>query len=282
MAYEAQISRANPSAIVLLVDQSGSMKNPFGRQPDKRKADGVAEIINDLLYNLTIQCTKSAGIHDFLQLGIVGYGLAVGSAFKGNLAGRSLVRVGELANNPLRIQERSWVEKDFAGQDVVKKTKRPIWVEPEANGKTPLAEALTLAAQWLREFLGQFPGCFPPLVINLTDGMPSAEPRPQARALCELQSQDGRVLLFNVHLSEQAAAPVEFPSREDGLPDNFAKLLFRISSVLPPKYVGMARAAGMPVEDQSRGFVFNADFVAVHKFLDFGTKTQQTNPGASR
>ena len=87
-----------------------------------------------------------------------------------------------------------------------------------------------------------------------------------------LASKDGRVLLFNVHLSDKQVAPVEFPAAEEGLPDNFARLLFRMSSELPPRLLEAARADGYPAEDGARGFVFNADLVGVVRFLDIGTR----------
>ncbi len=43
MPYSAEISRTNPTAILFLLDQSSSMLEPFGGQPDRRKADGVAD-----------------------------------------------------------------------------------------------------------------------------------------------------------------------------------------------------------------------------------------------
>ena len=44
MSYEAEISRSNPSCFVFLIDQSGSMGDPFGGAGEhRRKADGVAE-----------------------------------------------------------------------------------------------------------------------------------------------------------------------------------------------------------------------------------------------
>jgi len=43
MPYSAEISRANPTCLLFLVDQSSSMLEPFGAQPDKQKAEGVAQ-----------------------------------------------------------------------------------------------------------------------------------------------------------------------------------------------------------------------------------------------
>jgi hypothetical protein len=45
-----------------------------------------------------------------------------------------------------------------------------------------------------------------------------------------------------------------------------------MSSALPPQLVEAARAGGLAVGPQARGFVFNADLVAVIRFLDVGTR----------
>ena len=85
------------------------------------------------------------------------------------------------------------------------------------------------------------------------------------------------MLLFNLHLSSQGERPIEFPDREEDLPDDFARLLFRMSSPLPPPMQAQARHAGFAVSDGTRGFVFNADLASVVRFLDIGTRVDFKN-----
>ena len=96
------------------------------------------------------------------------------------------------------------------------------------------------------------------------------------KELRELASQDGHVLLFNAHLSDKQNNPIEFPQDESGLPDDFARLLFRMSSELPPKLMEGAKGSGFAVGPKSRGFVFNADLVSIIRFLDIGTRVAQS------
>jgi hypothetical protein len=276
MPYSSEISRTNPTCFLFLVDQSSSMLEPFGRQPEKQKADGVAEAINRLLQNLVLKCAKSGGVRDYFHVGLVGYGGKVGPAFGGALAGQALVPVTALANSPLRVEQRTRKVDDGAGGLVEQTYKFPVWFEPSATGRTPMCQALGLAKQYLEGFLKQYPNCYPPLVLNITDGMSTdGDPLPAAKALRGLASADGEVLLFNAHVSVKPAYPVEFPAAEDGLPDNFARLLFRMSSPLPPRLIDAARAEGYPAGPGARGFVFNADLVAVIRFLDLGTRVSQ-------
>ncbi|HEY7315800.1 MAG TPA: vWA domain-containing protein [Gemmataceae bacterium] len=277
MPYAAEITRTNPTCFVFLVDQSSSMLEPFGGQPDKKKAEGVADAINRLLQNLILKCAKSDGIRDYFYVGVIGYGGRVVSALGGNLAGQTLVPISAIANNPLRVEQRTRKVDDGAGGILEQKFKFPLWFEPKATGKTPMCEALKLAKQYLDVFLGRFPACYPPLVVNITDGMATdGDPRPPAKSVQQLVSQDGNVLIFNAHVSATQALAIEFPAIEDHLPDNFAKLLYRMSSPLPPRLFEAARADKFPVQSGARGFVFNADLVSVVRFLDIGTRVAQT------
>ena len=277
MPYSAEISRTNPTAILFLLDQSSSMLEPFGSQPEKRKADGVADALNRLLQNLVLKCAKADGIRDFFHVGMIRYGGRVESAFGGALAGATLAPVSKIANNPLRVEMRTRKADDGAGGLIDQNFKFPIWFEARPTGRTPMCEALAKAKEYLKAFLGVQPNCYPPLVINITDGQPTdGDPRDPAKELCGLASKDGNVLLFNAHLSDKQNRPIEFPSEESGLPDDFAKLLFRMSSELPPKLLDAAKADRFPVKPKSRGFVFNADLVAVIRFLDIGTRVAQT------
>lgn len=273
MPYIAEISRTNPSCFLFLIDQSGSMRDSFGVDSGRRKADGVADAINRLLQNLVIKCAKTEGVRDYYNVGVIGYGHRPGPAFAGALAGRELVPVSEVAANPARVDERVKKVDDGAGGLVDQSVKFPIWFDPIANGGTPMCQALGRATTILQGWLSSHPDCFPPIVINITDGEATdGDPTGPAQALAALTSTDGNVLLFNLHLSSQKATPVEFPDTEDVLPDTYAKTLFNMSSKLPEYMRGIAQEEGFKASENTRGFVFNADIVSVIRFLDIGTR----------
>lgn len=127
MPYSAEISRANPSCFVFVIDQSASMLELLEttvlqpvEQPltadgkaythggqGRSKADAVADAVNRLLQDLAIKCAKSEGIRDYYHVAVIGYGESVGPAFTGPLAGRELVPISEIGNSPARIEERT-------------------------------------------------------------------------------------------------------------------------------------------------------------------------------
>jgi hypothetical protein len=253
------------------------MAKPFGGQPEKQKADGVADAINRLIQNLILKCAKSDGVRDYLYVSVIGYGGRAAPALGGKLAGQTLVPLSVIADSPLRVEQRTRKVDHGAGGISEQSFKFPLWFEAKARGRTPMCEALKLATQYLEVFLGRFPACYPPLVINITDGAATdGNPLPAAKSVQQLASNDGNVLLFNAHISSTQALPIEFSSSSDGLPDNFAKLLFRMSSPLPPPLFEAARADKFTVYAGARGFVFNANLVSVIRFLDIGTRTAQS------
>ncbi len=276
MPYSAEISRTSPTCLLFLIDQSTSMDGPFGGQPGKKKSEGVADSINRLLQNLVLKCAKSDGIRDYFHVGVIGYGDGVQSALGGALAGRHLVPISAVANNPLRVEQRTRKVDDGAGGLLEQSFKFPVWFEPVAQGQTPMCQALTLATRVTQEFVTQSPEGFPPLVVNITDGRASdADPRPAAAALRDLGTTDGNVLLFNAHLSSTPSPPVVFPAGAEELADPYARHLFKMSSELPTRLFDAARADGFDVIFGARGFVFNADLVSVIRFLDIGTRVAQ-------
>jgi hypothetical protein len=274
MAYSAEISRANPSCFVFLIDQSASMADVFGAgEGNQKKADGVADAINRLLQNLVLKCARDEGIRDFFHVAVIGYGAQVGPAFSGVLAGRQLVPISEVGNSPARVDQRNKKIPDGAGGIVDQSVRFPIWFDPIANGGTPMSQALGQAKSIIETWLSQHPSCFPPIVINITDGEASdGDPTNAADEIRKLKSTDGQVLLFNIHCSSQRAQPIGFASTEAGLPDQFAQQLFRISSVLPPQMAHVAHTEGFNTTEGARGFVFNAGMVEVIKALDIGTR----------
>lgn len=273
MPYSAEISRTNPACVLLLIDQSKSMAEPFAGQPDQRKCDGVADAVNRLIQNLVLKCAKADGVRDYFRVGLIGYGGDVSAGLGGALPDDVLVPVSTLADHPLRVEDRTRLVSDGAGGTVEQTVKFPVWFDPTARGRTPMAAAFEAAEQVVANFILAHPDAYPPIVLNITDGRPSdANPQPVVKRIKGLATSDGPVLVFNLLLSADPKPPVYFLGDDELLVDAYGKLLFRLSSRLPPKLLAAARADGFAVKPGARGVVFNADLVAVVRFLDIGTR----------
>jgi len=278
MPYSADISRANPGCFLFLVDRSGSMEGALAGQPGHRKMDQAADAINRILDAVSQRCSSGLDIRDYFHVGILGYNTdnggrpAIASALAGTSPEQPFLPISQVVETA-QVVERAVRESDGAG-GVIEVTRRfPVWLEPHAEYGTPMCEALNYAAQALANWVGQYPDSFPPIVINVSDGRATdGDPEPLARGIMELQTSDGNALVFNVHLSEMATMPVQFPDSEEGLPDELAVLLFRMSSVLPEGSRNLAASLDLTMNENSRGFVFNADMTSLVQFLDIGTR----------
>jgi hypothetical protein len=270
--YSAEISRSNPSCFLFLIDQSGSMSDSFGAST---KAGSVSDAINRLLQNLIIKCAKSEGIRDYYHVGVIGYGASVGPAFGGVLAGKELVPISEIADHPIRLEKRLKKVLDGAGGLVDQLVKFPVWFDPVAKGGTPMCEALNTAHGILSQWISEYAHCFPPVVIHITDGESTdGDPTAAMEQLRTLSTDDGDVLLFNVHISgNPSAASVRFPATADGLPDPYSRMLYEGSSNLTQFMLWVANQEHqLNLSDGARGFVLNADLTLVVQALDIGTR----------
>src|SRR5256885_15058628 len=114
MPYQAEISRSNPTCFLFLVDQSGSMSDPFAGSSGRSKADDLATILKRLLASLVIRCSKDEGVRAYFEVGVLGYGGGkVASVL--DVSAEEIVPIAQLADAPLRIEDRVQKVPDGAG-----------------------------------------------------------------------------------------------------------------------------------------------------------------------
>ncbi|MCY1295070.1 hypothetical protein D9M70_443920 [compost metagenome] len=242
-------------------------------ETEQTKAQFVADVLNKTLYQLVIRCTRSEGVRNYFEVGVIGYGGdTVKSGFAGALAGRILHPLSDVEANPLRIEERTKRVPDGAGGLVDQKTKFPVWFEPTSAGGTPMSAAMRTAAEALVEWCDTHPESYPPTIIHVTDGQSTdGDPTAIADALRQLSTNDGQCLLFNLHISTAGGQPVVFPSSDGGL-DDYGKLLLNMSSPFPAHLIGPAKEKGYDVSSESRFFGYKAGYEAIVDFFDIGTR----------
>lgn len=266
MPYSAEISRRNPVCMMFLLDQSGSMSAPFAGE-EITKAEGAADAINKIIRALIERSSKAEGVRDYFDVAVIGYGSRENWA--GPLIGQKFVKTSSLAKEAELVER---MEKASDGSEIKKRV--PIWFKPVANNGTPMCKALDLAYNWLKEWISEHPNAHHPIVFNITDGESTdGDPVPYAKKIMELSTSDGHVLVSNCHISETKASPLLFPAKEGEFPpDEFAKVLFNMSSELPEPMLKVAISEFKLGEKGSRAFAFNADSKALIYFLDIGTR----------
>lgn len=263
--YQAQIRRDNPTCILFIIDQSGSMNDAaMGTQRAKKQA--VASVLNRFLYNMTIRCAQGEGneVYPYFHVGVVGYSNdSAQSIFTGALQGRNLVTISELASHA-RLQQT---------QEGGRLVTQRVWFDAFATGGTPMCAALKLGGDIVSDFIVNHNECYPPMVVHITDGESTdGDPTQEALRISNLESRDGKVLFFNLHISSISSTGIIFPSSDAGLPDSFARMLFGMSSVLPQRIIEDAGKQGYGINHGARAFSFNTDMSQLTSILDVGSR----------
>ncbi len=275
MSYTKEINRKNPTCFLFVIDQSGSMDEQM--VGGSIKSEFVADVLNRTIAETIVRCTKADGVRDYFDIGVIGYGEdRVGSAFGGALSGRTLVPISEIESNPLRIEER---EQDVdTGDGVLDRVlvKFPVWIDPQHDGGTPMCTAMRMIAETVAEWCDTHPSSYPPTVVHVTDGQSTdGNPEDIAEAIKGISTDDGEVLMFNLHVDTESGDEILFPSSEDELPDDYAKLLFRMSSTIPGHLISVAQNMGCDVTGDSRFFAYKAGMDFIGHFFEIGTRASQ-------
>ncbi|OWY19430.1 hypothetical protein C7N43_38580 [Sphingobacteriales bacterium UPWRP_1] len=279
-SYSAKIRRDQPTALVFLIDQSGSMSGGslVINGVTMNKAHAAALIINTALDELLKKSTKDKELRNYIDFAIIGYGKegTASMAWTGKLSGKTWVTTEELGEhaNKTTISHKV-VFPDGSFEEETRQVKS--WFNPVSSGNTPMLSAIRLATDLINQWIGSHPSSYPPVVINITDGEATDAKPPQlleaAEKLKQLRTNDGKVLFLNCNLSSAAGASVIFPSDKAELPqNNYAHLLFDMSSVMPEKYRVEIEQAKKTVSGANyKGMTFNADGSLLVQFITIGS-----------
>lgn len=283
MAYTAQITRNTPTAFIFLVDHSVSMRkmtNLFGEE--MTMAEAAARIVNRQINELVYRCIKSNETRHYYDIAVIGYGERAYSGWNGDLEGRDFVSPEELREHPFKkIITRE--EKRTRKGVFVKEVEKVQWVEAQHDGSwTRLHEAFSKTQQLLNQWMEKHhdKDCYPPTIINITDGEFNGATREsllqQANELKSMFTNDGNVILFNIHFTaSKSAAEVVCPIEISELHgNNYAETLFNMSSLLPERYnADISRCLNDNRTGRHRAMGVNADATTLIKLMDIGTPT---------
>lgn len=243
--YSCPITRANPTAFVFLLDQSGSMsERTIHDGVEQTKAQALSMATNALLDELIDRCRRQTGFYDYYHIAVLGYS---GLGVRNLLSERGFVTPSELAVRtvPSQVTTRECLLPD--GSTVMTTTLNNRWVEPLATGVTPMYEALVRALQMTDRLCNteRFRSSYPPTIINITDGEATDATAEQLLGIAErirrTSTLYGQTLLMNINLSKDISSKaVVFPTTPEELPENrHARLLYEMSSELPSRYTQM-------------------------------------------
>lgn len=282
-AYTAQITRNTPTAFIFLIDQSVSMQNYttlYGEEMPM--AEAVARIVNHQLNELVLRCVKGSETRDYYDIAIIGYGENAYSGWKGELEGRDFVKPSELKEHPYKKITTKKETRTRKGVKVVE-VEEVQWIEAEATqGWTRVHLAFEKAKGLLDEWMEKHhdKDCYPPTIINITDGEFNGATKEyvlqQANELKSMFTNDGNVILFNIHISANKAVCVTCPASKDEVSfSSLATTMYEMSSLLPMRYsdrIADLRGDGTP-NNRYTAMSINADMSTLIQLMDIGTPT---------
>lgn len=280
--YTAQITRNTPTAFIFLVDQSVSMKRITTLNGEQMSlAEAVARIVNNQINELVYRCIKTTEVRHYYDIAIIGYGHEVYSGWNGVLAGRDFVSPEELKNNPFKkitVKE----EKRTRKGTMIKEIDKVQWLEARCDGNwthvhQAFDKAKALLDQWMQEHHEK--DCYPPTIINITDGQFNHATREQivqqANELKAMFTNDGNVLLWNIHITPNNMEQVLLPIGKNELKgDKYSELLYDMSSLLPTRYnQAISDIRGDSVDSRHVAMATNTDMSTLIQLMDIGTPT---------
>ncbi len=281
--YTAQITRNTPTAFIFLVDHSVSMEqSTYLNGEEMTMAEAAARIVNNQINELVLRCVKMGETRHYYDIAVVGYGVDAYSGWQGELEGRDFVSPEELKNHPFtKIVTRKETRTRKGVQ--VKEVEQVQWVSARHDGSwTHYHKAFDYARNLLDEWMMEHhdKDCYPPTVIHITDGeynhATKDEVMQKANELKAMFTNDGNVILFNIHFtSELGAEPVACPIDKSELDENaLAEDLFDMSSLLPERYnPDIARCLNDTRAGRHVAMGVNADATTLIKLMDIGTPT---------
>lgn len=283
--YEQSITRRHRTAFLIAIDGSGSMAEQVSFQGQRTsKAEAVAAITNNLLFELIERARRSDGVRDYYDLAVISYG---GDDRIEPLLSRELtwIPVSELAAGTAPVSTTTVEFRLPDGRSSLREIPSPRWIAPRASGQTPMYEALAtvrdLVSEWtLRPENAE---SFPPVVFNITDGEATDCDDADLRAVCDqikaLGTTDGNALVINIHIAVgDGIRPLLFPeTAEAGYANRYAALLYDCSSEMPALFNEAIRATKGPgAMPPFRGMSYNASMAELISILNIGSISLKT------
>lgn len=275
---EKQWSSATPGLLIILLDQSGSMMEPY--EGGKNRTEFASLVVNKVIDNIIQKNFDGDAPKNRCFISVIGYNHNVKELCSGWLK--------DLDESPIRYETLKKKQPDGAGGLVEVEVKQPVWVEPITHdGTTNMLGAFRMAKDLANQWINDNPDFPAPVIINISDGVPyydGQDPREcmkettaLAQEIMNMSNADGNVLIFNAQID--SVPTVKYPTSKSELSDEAGQFLYDITSVMPDSYNAAASKNELPVKNGSKVCVFGADGVDLIQLIDFGSSKGQGDKG---
>lgn len=279
-AYTARIDREHPSAFIFLVDQSVSMNRMTKFNGENvTMSEAVSRIVNAQINELVERCVRNNETRHYYDIAVIGYGKEAYSAWNGALEGKDFVTPEEIRDNPYKkitVTEEVRTRKGVTEKKVEKKQ----WMTARHDGSwTHMDKAFKKAIALLEDWMSTHHtnDCYPPTIINITDGEYNGVGHDEMLQLSNqvksMFTNDGNVLLFNIHIVPGDSDSIAFPYSTSDLNGNeYGLRLYNMSSLLPLNYNDMIHQMfGYQTDERCRAMGVNTGMERLVKMMKIGT-----------
>lgn len=278
--YSQEITRQHRTAFILALDRSGSMQESvrFGKKV-MSKAEAVSIIANALITELIDRCRRTDSLRNYYDVAVVGYS---NDNIEMLLGRDGMLSIDDLSRISPRRRTLSDEEQLSEQNSAIFQHSLDEWFTPHAEGNTPMYEAMLrvrdLAKKWCEKSENR--QSFPPVVINITDGEASDCDDNELRDICEqikrIATDDGNVLLINIHISTDSTLPaIIFPMAEELTgAGRYSRLLAECSSIMPSAFDNaICEMKGRGATPPFFGMGYNASIIELLSMVNIGSRS---------
>ena len=236
--YEKCWCLANPGLLIVLIDQSSSMLQPYN---DKGSRLDVSAYMANRAIDRIIQINFDGDrVKNRCFISIIGYNHIVKELCSGWLR--------NIDDNPLRIENLRKKVLDGDEGIIEVDVQQPVWVDPDnAGGDANMLGAFLYAKELVKKWISDNPQYSAPVIINISDGFPYYDGKDSlecmkettnlAKEIMSLSNEDGNVLIYNVQVGSILDNTELFPNDRNKLKQEETKFLFDITSEVPEPYL---------------------------------------------
>lgn len=247
------------------------------------KAEAVALVANLVIDELMERATRHHKVRNYFDIAVLGYGNGGIRSLLPEILGDGFASIEYLAKFQPEARRIFFDVRRNDGAMISVPFSYHPWITPRAGGRTPMYEALLNVRELVSEWCSQPENrdSFPPIVFNITDGeCNDASPGELitiARHITDISTNDGNILLINVHLASEYSDDkrLVFACDNDFHTNNrYCQTLFEMSSLLPKCMEGsISQYINPGTCGPYRGLAINASVCDMLMVLNMGSES---------
>jgi hypothetical protein len=260
--FKNYISTVTPAFIVIILDQSSRMDEPFKK--DLTKAEYQCKLVNEFINNLIFSNSAGDKIKDRFFISIIGHSNDNANEIRSGY-------LSSFADNPLRIEKVKKKVSDGIGGLVEIEIEDAIYIDEIFNGVENQLEAFILTKNKTKDWIEQKGYCST-LIVNISGGFSSCW-EGTTKIVNEIK-KIGETLdspfIFNLQLDANVKELV-FPNLEGIYKESFtSQLYFEWSSYVSNDIIESGLRNGLRILKCSKLYS-NHNFNYILNLINFGS-----------